>query len=662
MSNPTTRYTRWNFPTALRDTASWPQVDPGALDEAECSRLEHHQRAARAYLAGEPLKTVCRACSVSASSLLRQLNRAVALHADGRIWGWRAFLAYARINAYRRLCAPRSGPRGLSGAFHQFLADYPELNQALIKVILDGKVPDAEQEPRGGHRELYAYFRRLCRRNGISETRYPLNTTDRGQRALRRYVFEVRQAHFGKAAARVGGRNASLRARTGTGALPHLIARRPFDLVSLDAHRLNFIGCVGVLGSDGRIIAVPIHRLVVIPLYEHSCEVVLGYRVAITKEPSALDVIEAVRNALSVWQPRTLSLPNFSYPQGAALPSGVLPEAEGLCWNALLIDNATIHCSLAVGHRLPNRLGCAVNYGPVGQWFRRPHIEALFSALERRGFSRLPNSTGTGPADPLRPDATGNAVKYSMMLEEMLDLIDVMFATFNATPRGTLDNRSPLDALSDALAGAHGIWRPRTLPPLHPSIPDLDVTEIRCTVRGNLKKGRRPYIQTHHARYTSPVLANAPELIGTPLTVHVRVESDLRAVTAFLPDGAELGVLTALGGWAQTRHDYKVRQAILNAEKEGKFVVPAGCDPIPEFLVAKRDALHTEKVQVRSKRPRISAAGTSLARALQITGAPMPTAHIPSGPVDAHLEPEDAEQPSIPAFVGAIRHKGFVKS
>lgn len=663
MSSAPSRYTRSNFPLRYLDTAAWPAVAFEDFDVPTRTRFENYQRAARAYLDGEPLKPVCRACSVAPANLLRLLNRALEQHPDGRIWGWRAFVRFAHIKVYQRFLAPGTESEGLSGAFHQFLDTHPALKDALTEKILNPKkklrdnAPAALPESRSGHLELYGHFKRLCRQTGIFETHYPLNTKDRGKRALRRYVDEVRQAHFSATASALGGPDAAVRSRVGGGALPHVIPRVPFDFVSLDAHRLNFIGCIGMPTPDRGIAAVPISRLIFIPVLELACRVILGYRVAICREPNAQDVTEAVRHALDVWSPRKLSLPGFSYPPGAGLPSGVIPEAAGLCWNAILVDNAAIHLSHAYAETLRNRLGCAINYGPVLQWYRRSPIEALFSSLERHGFSRLPNSTGYGPADPLRPDAAAAAVKYRIMLEELLDLIDVIVCTYNATPQRYLDDRSPLDAIADALAAAPDTWLPRRLPPLPPSVPALDESVMRCTVRGNVKTGRRPYVQLSCVRYTNATLSNLPALIGTTLVVHVR-DSDLRTVRAFLPNGSELGVLTALGAWSQTKHDRKLRTDILSAMRDGHFVVPEGCDPIQEYMYAKAKQLRVEESKKRAGRSRISSIGTSLARTTQITDTRLNDVIVPDPRSTADTAVTDTADP--PSYIPKIQHRGFL--
>jgi putative transposase len=533
-------------------------------------------------------------------------------------------------------------------------------------VILNAKDPHAVSQSRLSGRAIHTKFKRLCIQAGVLLTRYPLCTEDAGRRAVRKYARALLYKHFSKGARRLGGKNAQTRAHTGTGYPKHPLTSAPFDVCSIDAHRLHFIGVVGIPGVH-RTEYIPIHRVQFIPVIEHESTAVLGYHVAITREASALDAVRAVRNALAVSPPRTLSLPGHSYPSGAGMPSFAIPEVAGLCWSSLLVDNASIHYSNAFVERLRRRIGCAVNFGPVGQWYRRPLVEALFSALERRGFLQLPNTTGTHPQDPLRPDAAKEAVKHAMILEEMLDLIDIVTCTYNATPRPSLGDWSPLERLRDAVRNAGSTWFPRRLPPLPPSVPDLDVqVEVR-TIRGDLPNGRRPYVTIDGVRYTSPLLSAAASLVGTQLVCHINVD-DLRTVKAFFPSGAELGVLLATQTWATTRHDRLLRKQIRHALKERELVVDTDHDVIEEYLGLKARQARQSVAERRNQRPKISDAATALARGVHIAQRTVPTVY------DAPLfKPDDSPTESIrssartplPALsssiVPRIRHRGIVK-
>jgi putative transposase len=659
MASNSASFTRRDLPSELRNLTTWPQVDTSQLSPDVRDIVGRRQRAIRAYLEGHPLEHIRRDCAMTATQIGRCLKRCLAVHPDGRIYGWRALLPYQHTRAYVRLATPATDSRGNAGTFLQFLRDHPEISAPLDETILTTKVTDAVRESRYSHAETYGHFCRLCRRAGISRTRYPFNTRDQGKRALRRYARELLNAHFAAAAGRTGGADARVRSRVGIGKSPGMKAETPFDLVSIDAHRLNFIGCIGI-PTPGRVELLPIHRMQFMPLIDHYSTAVLGYHVAITREPSASEVIKATSNALTLWKPRTLSLRGQSYPEGAMMPSAALPEATGLCWNALLVDNASIHCSIDVAEGLRRRLGCALNFGPVRQWYRRPLVECLFSALERAGFLRLPNSTGIGPADPHRSDAAANAVKYEMLFEEMLDLIDVVVCTYNGTRRESLGHASPLERLCDAVLGASGFWFPRTLPPLPPWVPELGVTVLTKVIRGDRKQGRRPYIQYEHVRYTNPILSAAYDLIGREIRVHVNVD-DLRTVKAFLPSGEEIGVLTASTGWDRIQHDRGLRQNILRAIHDKSLAVEPGEDAIQSYLVLKAQQALERRDAKKTRRHTVSPEGTALARAVHVSAQPVPpiTSRAPPAP-DCQVT-RAVSNTSLPSFVPQVRHRGVVK-
>lgn len=651
-------FTRRNLPDSVRDLTSWPEVDIGALETEIADHVARRQRAIRAYLQGHAMRFIRKDCGISTTELLRCLNRCVTRNPDdGRLYGWRALLPWQHTRQYVRLAAPRQGSRGNVGAFSQFLRDHPEIATPLDAVILKTKVHDALRESRYSHKETYGHFRRLCLQAGISETQYPRNASDGGRRAVRRYALDVLRAHFSKHAARTGGRDAAVRARIGRGVGEPFSAEAPFDLVSIDAHRLNFIGCIGI-PTPARVEIVPIRRFQLLPVIEHHSTAALGYTVAITREANAQHAVKAVKHALTPWTQRALSLPGHEYPRGAMMPSAALPETQGLCWNALLIDNASINCSTAIAEDLRKRLGCALNFGGVRQWYRRPLIESLFSALERAGFLRLPNTTGTGPADPLRPDAVANAVKYQMLFEQMLDLIDIVICSYNAHVPET-GGPSPLERLSEAVLAAPVLWLPRTLPVLPAHVPELGVEVLTMTVVGNRKKGRRPYVQYLGVRYSSPVLSHAYDLIHQEIRVHVQHE-DLRTFKAFLPSGEELGILNATGGWDRTRHDRALRKEILRAINDRSLVCNPGDDPIQSYLVLKaQEALARQKR--RGRRITVSPEASALARAVHVSEQPVPEVDSPPIPPSMTPQPLDPSPIPLPSFVPRIRHRGHHK-
>jgi putative transposase len=84
------------------------------------------------------------------------------------------------------------------------------------------------------------------------------------------------------------------------------------------------------------------------------------------------------------------------------------------------------------------------------------------------------------------------------------------------------------------------------------------VRRFECTVRGNLRKGTQPHVNFKAARYSSAALRATPGLIGRKVAIHVD-PADLRTVKAFLPGGAELGLLEVQGPWRGLTHSLRDR-------------------------------------------------------------------------------------------------------
>jgi putative transposase len=135
--------------------------------------------------------------------------------------------------------------------------------------------------------------------------------------------------------------------------------------------------------------------------------------------------------------------------------------------------------------------------------------------------------------------------------------------------------------------------------------------KLVCTVRGDLKKGRRPYVQIDRAHYTSPLLANSGHLIKQKIIVEIIDEDDFRYVTAYLKNGASIGVLSARGRWSKTKHSRKTRKIINGLLTKRLLVASQFDDPILVY----RDYLSTPRKTKSKKRPVITAQhATELAR------------------------------------------------
>lgn len=619
---------RWTFrtlPQEFRDTRLWRRVDVTALEKEERQRFERVQRAVEAYIATGKLTSISEEQEVAPEEIIRALNRCTALSTDGSIMGWAALLKSERIGPYQRdaeLPTGRPGrASGFVGSFSLFLDGHPEIKEKLDTLILKRNKRGVVHEARIAAKTVHATLVRLCEEVGLTREDYPLNSKSRGRRSVERYMADLIQANVAEGTGARFGADAAARLRVGTGHPRRVQSVAPYDLVGLDAHKIDCIGTVRIPGPAGPQ-WVPMERLWIVPVLEHECRAVLGYSVGIRTECSAGTIESALKSALITWHPRQLRVPGMAYLPNAGMPSGVFPELSGCGWNTLTIDNAAAHFAKAIAERARRRIGCMVTYGAIGRWDHRGVMERLMQTLEKYGFQRLPSTTGTGPNDPRRDDPVRKAVAAKIEWELLLDIIDVLMANYNVTPTEALGNRTPLSTLRDHLYGSPPTFLPRPLPPPTACQPDIGIVVERKTVRGNQKQGKRPHICIDRVNYTSPLLAKSMALIERELLIHID-ESDMRTVRAYFASGEELGALAASGGWARTKHTREMRKLVNSLRSSGELLIHTGQDPIEALLAYVANAAYAGA----EKRPhKISKAATKVAQIAHVSGLPVPEA------------------------------------
>lgn len=118
------------------------------------------------------------------------------------------------------------------------------------------------------------------------------------------------------------------------------------------------------------------------------------------------------------------------------------------------------------------------------------------------------------------------------------------------------------------------------------------------TIRGNIKEGKRPYVQIDGARYTSDILSQQPELIGKKLTIYIDPQDGRFAHAYFAENGEELGLLEAKGYWGRTAHSLEMRRTILEGKiRQFEHDIEKN-DPIHDYLDQKaKEALSEKKVR-----------------------------------------------------------------
>lgn len=100
------RFDRDSIPAELRDVASWPGADDGALSSEARDVLHRRIQAMALFADGRTsLREIGRVTGLRFNDLYRLFERCVTMHEDGRIFGVRALIPYRHTRAYQRSAA-----------------------------------------------------------------------------------------------------------------------------------------------------------------------------------------------------------------------------------------------------------------------------------------------------------------------------------------------------------------------------------------------------------------------------------------------------------------------------------------------------------------------------------------------------------------------------
>jgi hypothetical protein len=537
-------FTVHNMPEAYRDPSTWRACDVLSLPEQAQARVHTFKKAIEGYLCTMVLHTSAADAEVSDTEFLRVFSRCLRLLDDGKIWGWPALVKGARSSKNKRIKPIAEGATGggLTGAFTLLLMKYPSIRKA----IHDAMHGLADVKPsRQSYSGVCTAFYAACRTAGLTDNDYPFTTPNAAARSVRFYSREYLNGHTERFEL-FFGHASKAQLKVGTGITGFQIAAQPFDVVGIDAHRLDVIAKHTVMTEHGPV-SVPIRRLWLILLRDYVSGAILGYSISHGEQVTAEAVERAIVCSQTRWVRRKLQ-GGLVYVKGAGLPYGSVEGLQGCPIAVLRMDNFSSHYSNIIQEGARRAMGFHINFGAVGNWWTNAPLERFFRMVAAR-MHVLPSSTGSGPADPLRPEnANREAVENEIEWEYIHDLLEVELTAENVRPGAGRSHMKPLEILRNHVESAEMGWLPRFPVPLHAGAPRLGWEARKVRIAGSMKAGavRRPYFERYGRRYTSTALANRFDQIGGHLTVYMR-QSDCR-VEAFYPDGTSIGEVVQNGG------------------------------------------------------------------------------------------------------------------
>jgi hypothetical protein len=446
--------------------------------------------------------------------------------------------------------------------------------------------------------------------------------------------------HLGHGMLARSGKDAARRGKVNNGQRTIIPNLRVYSFAQLDFHKIDAASIIVIRNEYGKELEVPVSRWHIGLLVEEHYGMILGAYVALERTPSGDSTLEVIESALV---PEDIKHDDSRYKLIAdkkALALQLIPELRYQCFSVLKVDNAWSNAAHEVINNIIDTVGCAVNFGPTYAWWRRQLIEKIFGELTRRGLQRLPSTHGSGPKDTRISDPNGQAIKFRIMLSDLIAIIFSCIREHNTEGTERLQWSSPVEATKAAMVNPVSGF-------LYQPLPKVTQTDLRLlmhieevTVRGNIKKNERPYFILDRCRYTNDELANSYWLVGKKLITYTNRRL-CRQVSATVKDtGAMLGEMTPSGRWAKSQCSWRDRK-LINRSGMATSYGRDGNDPIKQVLETKATQVLNRSAS-RKKR--------SSSDALKIAQIALSASHVSSetAPVAPITKQNDTGQLSKP--------------
>ena len=524
-------------------------------------------------LAGNTVDKASRLAGVSARRFQRIMTRYLEPADDAKCGGERVFIANWRLhkNVVRQKAfdPSKAGVFGAStGLFRKLLAENEKLRNGLV-LALRRKGKAALQVNRLVGRELRKMFASLCVNCGVSEEDYPLNTADKGLRALRRWMVCDFLPHYASDWTAAEGGPGAARVLTTPQPAPasqHFTEYVPYVDWQLDSARVDVRAAIEIINARGELDVVEVEGFQVLRLIELGYNSTLALFMVWGRQPNAEDVGNLLWRALNGWtQPDVL--PGLQVDPGGGYAVTLIPELRWKAPRKIYLDNALAHLSTVLGTIVELTLGAEICPGTAASPLERAEIESKFALAARRLFHQLPATKGTGPKDPQRKRHEAATPAELLRSDEVEHAYHVMCGNENGSASMAAHGIPSLERLRRAvIRGAiNAVSVPLASRMRHMYFPS---TPIR--VHADLEKGRKPYINFMRIRYSSTELQRRYDLKGN----HVFARSDpddLRVIVLFDAGGAEICRAHGEGRWGVLPHDSRMRRMAMKSIDKATF-------------------------------------------------------------------------------------------
>jgi len=549
----------------------WPAIDGSVLQPGISEQLARRSRAMKLYAEGYSHVEIFADTGISKQQLSHFFKRCQTIAHDGLILGYRALVPHVRTDAYKRTAPIRhivgDSGAGCSGALGLLLARFPELESYIVEEFLR-RPKHKHDEARISLVRLHAKILTWLDGQGLTKDEWPFNTKSEGLQTFRRYCHDLISSHEQRFLAARAGKDAVMRSSIGKGVAPLFRGNRPFTSVQLDFHKVDASSIITITNSHGVDIDVPLARWHIGVMIEECTTLVLGAVIALEITPSSDSVLETVECALAPLVDKPTRIALAIGLGDKVFPNQQLEELVGQGFCILKMDNGWSNIASNVLRNMMDIVGCAVNLGPAREWWNRHQIEKMFGQMTRAALQSAPSTYGSGPHDTKRNNPSKSAVKLQIRLTDLVHAIEGVVLSHNETRTDALQMGAPIQTVRAALNNHDSLHIPAYLPGGSSSadhFPLVCYTTVRATIRGNAKKGERPYVKIGGWRYTNARIASDFTLIGTEIIARCSLRDARIVYATHCETGELLGKLKAPSGKADTAVTFRMRSLIHNA-------------------------------------------------------------------------------------------------
>jgi hypothetical protein len=336
---------------------AWKYPDEGAFtDETVRKRYFSRKTAINLYIDGATDSDIKLHAGIGISQTIRLIKeRCLAIHSDGEVWGWRGIVPWERINSYHRkstINVDKFG-QGAAGALNAVFNAQPMLREQFNKRILSaGSNHSLSIIKRNRQSHWHWFLGKLQSLGYETEMKWPFNTKNLGYVSVCRYVNAVLNENPEAAALITGGSDNKKKLLTGDGVdrpIQHLYQR-----VEMDAHKLDARFSILLPQPSGGYIQKIVHRLWVIVILEVESRAVIGYHLSMRKEVSKVDVLRAIKMALTRWRKPLITFAETAFLPKANLPSSASEKFIGVCCSGQVLPDTELSFSSATAGANPS--------------------------------------------------------------------------------------------------------------------------------------------------------------------------------------------------------------------------------------------------------------------------------------------------------------------